>query len=116
MILGSLRSDDAMAAKKSLKKWIYVLPVFPIYFIKSRRAPQELNSQNSYPSSGAEIKFHRRSSTSSIKCKIRQFYIRPSRAKAAKKCTRKCEERAKLSYLLHLLSFDVLVAIASSDR
>ena len=41
----------------------------------------------------------------------------PSRAKTARKCTEKCEARAKLLFfLLNLLFFDFLVAIASLDR
>ena len=50
-----------------------------------------------------EIKFRRRLFSSSMKCQIKQT-SRRSRAKKAKKCTKKCDALAKLSfYLLNLL-------------
>ena len=42
-ILGTLRSDNAMAVKTSFKKWIYVLPVFsaiiPTHLLNQSRPP-----------------------------------------------------------------------------
>ena len=57
VVVGTLQSEDAMAANTSLKRWIYVLAVLsrlflPIYFIEvSRRTLLEMNRYDPLPSS-----------------------------------------------------------------
>ena len=72
------QSDNALAAKASHKKWIYVLPVF-IAII-----PTHLLYQNSVIPPGVEflgslIQVQKEKDnfvvTSSVKCKIRQFHV-----------------------------------------
>ena len=71
-LMGTLRSDDATAAKPSLQKWICVLSVF-IAIVKCRWTVLELNFSEPYSSFRKRIKYRRRLFTSSLKSKIRQF-------------------------------------------
>ena len=69
------------------------------YFVKCRRILLELNSEGRFPSSEREIKFRRCLFTYSIRREIRHFHVVVVQ-KRAKKCTKKCDARAKLLFFL----------------
>ena len=83
----------------------------PTHFVKSRRTVRKMNSRGPYIS-----KFKKRNKISSLLVyvlhKTGNYSFSPrSRAKTAKKCTKKCDARAKLLLCLtNLLFFDVRVA------
>ena len=108
--LETLRSTDATATRTSLKNWICVLSVFiviiPTHLLRKwKRTLLKLNSKGPYPSSEREIKFRRCLFTFSIKREIRHLHVVVV-LKRQRKCTKKCNARAKLLFcLLNLLFF-----------
>ena len=69
------------------------------YFVKCTRALPNLHSKVTYSSSESGIKF--------LRCLLtrNEAFWRLSRAKTAKKCTKKCDARAKLLFCLSYLLF-----------
>ena len=80
-----------------------VIAIIPNYFAKCTRTLLNLNCKGSYSSSESEIKFCR----SQVLRKTRnKLFSRPSRAKTAKKYTKRRHVLAKLLFrLLNLLIF-----------
>ena len=105
LIIGTLRLNDAVATRTSLKKmnlhsFQSLSQLFlPTYFVKCRRTLLELSSLGPYPSSEREIKFRRCLFTSSIEREIRHFHVVVVQ-KRANKCTKKRVARAKMLFCL----------------
>ena len=114
--LGTLRSNDATATRTSLKKCIFVLSVF-IAIIPTHLLCQLQANPPKAEFQGTIFKLRKRNKISSLLVYVlhktrNQALSRRSRAKTGKKCTKKCDVRAKLLFcLLKLLFVDVLVAV-----
>ena len=108
-LLGTSRSNDVTATRTSLKK--VNVRSFSRYRDYSYLLCQMYANPSEFELQGTIFKLRKRNKILSLLVQVlrktrNKLFSRPSRAKTARKCTEKCEARAKLLFwILNLLFF-----------